>query len=524
MADYYLDNRSTGTNAGTVANPYKSISDFVYAAFLGNNDTVNFVAGSGPYRESFSAAINSKNTPFLASATIAGAVLTRAGSLFITTYGFAANDYVRIIEGDQDDGIYRIASLTEDAITFTTAIVGSASPARIRISTFTNAYLFRGNGADATPILHNFNSCIVSGGLLINTTKYTWRLSALGTNEYYLTKSNNTNPFFVTAGMIVAASNFGSMSIDGDHRNYSASDADLVARTLGTVGSLVNLQWGVGDNDSLGYITIYVRDNEGMLASRAIEISATLYGHDSNWQYSRFIRGDIRYSYSSGIRARGIGTRILRTKFAHQGAHAIDNNACAGLIIESCEGFWTGHRFFTATGNFETSIYNCTDYGAHLFILIDAAVTSACIVNIANNISANGEAGAIDKKSAAAVLNNFGGNCWYPRMTAAGGALGYVSTANWTITAPTDYPPSAATTIATQANIIAAGGVNPTFIDPTNNTVPNLDLSQSSVLFKKGVSGYGYQYTDVKGAVYSSVNPNIGCYSTRKTHTTRTAR
>jgi len=86
---------------------------------------------------------------------------------------------------------------------------------------------------------------------------------------------------------------------------------------------------------------------------------------------------------------------------------------------------------------------------------------------IRNCVGVYGEAGAIDKKSAAAALDE-SHNVWYPRFGAAGAALGYVNTANWPTTHATDYPPSAATTIATVASNVAAGALDPQLTAPSD--------------------------------------------------------
>lgn len=63
-----------------------------------------------------------------------------------------------------------------------------------------------------------------------------WTSSGLGTNEYYYT---------------FPASEPSRVMYDGS------------AASVGTVGSLADHEWDYGDNDSLGYNTIYVRDDSG---------------------------------------------------------------------------------------------------------------------------------------------------------------------------------------------------------------------------------------------------------------------
>ena len=78
---------------------------------------------------------------------------------------------------------------------------------------------------------------------LIGAGIWTWTLSGSGTNEYYLRTNAGTAP------------NFGvptSITING-----------VAYLTGGTLGSLPAERWGYGDNDGLGYSTIYVRLADG---------------------------------------------------------------------------------------------------------------------------------------------------------------------------------------------------------------------------------------------------------------------
>jgi hypothetical protein len=75
---------------------------------------------------------------------------------------------------------------------------------------------------------------------------YAWTASGSGTNEYYVRTAASGNPGFVatpptTTGVYIAGS----------------------AATKGTLGSLTAGQWGYGDNDALGYSTVYVRLSGG---------------------------------------------------------------------------------------------------------------------------------------------------------------------------------------------------------------------------------------------------------------------
>lgn len=79
---------------------------------------------------------------------------------------------------------------------------------------------------------------------LVNST-YKWTVSASGTNEYYVELAAGGDPSLTEAK---------SVFLDGNH-NLAAN---------GTVGSLAVSEWDWGDNDTLGYSTIYVRLADGV--------------------------------------------------------------------------------------------------------------------------------------------------------------------------------------------------------------------------------------------------------------------
>ena len=77
----------------------------------------------------------------------------------------------------------------------------------------------------------------------VRNARYAWTASGSGTNEYYLRTSGNADPGF--------AAQPDTVQINGTNA------------TEGTAGSLTAGQWDYGDNDTLGYSTIYVRLSDG---------------------------------------------------------------------------------------------------------------------------------------------------------------------------------------------------------------------------------------------------------------------
>lgn len=76
----------------------------------------------------------------------------------------------------------------------------------------------------------------------IRSSAFSWTLSGSGTSEYYVRTAANGNPGFQASPP----------TSNGVFINGSAA-------TKATLGSLASGQWGYGDNDTLGYSTVYVR-------------------------------------------------------------------------------------------------------------------------------------------------------------------------------------------------------------------------------------------------------------------------
>lgn len=80
----------------------------------------------------------------------------------------------------------------------------------------------------------------------LRNANFAWTASGSGTNEYYVRTAANGNPGFVASPP----------TSSGVFINGSAA-------TKGTLGALTAGQWGYGDNDTLGYSTVYVRLSDG---------------------------------------------------------------------------------------------------------------------------------------------------------------------------------------------------------------------------------------------------------------------
>lgn len=91
--------------------------------------------------------------------------------------------------------------------------------------------------------------------LLSDPSLYKWTESGSGTNEYYIELVAGGDPSILEPDSIILS---GSVI------------------SPGTVGSLSDHSWGYGDNDTLGYSTVYIRDDSGNPSSTGVEIRSCI--------------------------------------------------------------------------------------------------------------------------------------------------------------------------------------------------------------------------------------------------------
>lgn len=478
----YIDNRlTTGSNDGTTpANAYRSIEDFRAGSGSGTIDIVSFVAGSGPYREVASSVKTTVRTDISFDASN-NTITTVAGNF--TTNGFQTGDIIRVMGSVSNDRQLTVGTVGTDTMTVhaTNKLVTESAGARINIASLTRGANLAvldpgGNGTAIRPRRWQFNGVEIDAGVTLSPANgYVWIASAAKAGEWYVKRADLSNPSLSQpfCGLM-----------DGTFINDSADlDPDM-----GTVGSLSTTSpMGWGDNDSIGYSTVYVKSATDP-NTRVIRVGQVYAGISTTWQYHSFEDGiftlSTRDAAQGSSRGAGISNRsattwwIKRCRFRYQSMHAIENGGTGVTIAESNRTYFSGHRGYSLTANGTLTIVNGTDFGSHLFVNTSSGLTSSAILNIFNCVSMWNEAGAIALASASAVLTE-SHNVWFPRFGAAGGALGYTSTANWTTTAATDFPPSAATTISTQAANIAAGAVDPILLAPSLTADPDTGLKST---------------------------------------------
>lgn len=94
----------------------------------------------------------------------------------------------------------------------------------------------------ANMFLHIPPGCSIDTDMSIRSADYIWTLSGSGTDEYYLQATGGTDP--------------------GLSEPWGVAENDSLL-TADTAGSLAVSEWDWGDNDTLGYNTVYVRLSDG---------------------------------------------------------------------------------------------------------------------------------------------------------------------------------------------------------------------------------------------------------------------
>ena len=197
----------------------------------------------------------------------------------------------------------------------------------------------------------------------VRNSAYAWTASGSGTNEYYLRTAGGANPGFAAAP-------------DSVYANGSAV-------TSGTPGSLAAARWGYGDNDTLGYSTIYIRLSDGADPDSKTNGWVTFYQTPRAAEHIRFPNSS--FDASSGLDYSAI--------------------ASGDVIFDGYAG-----NIGTATNYayFDPDKFEFLALGGQAFIDIGAAAIPVQITGTGQ--AASGERGLYLRGSAITVANIAGGS------------------------------------------------------------------------------------------------------------------
>ncbi len=164
-----------------------------------------------------------------------------AGSGTLTNSGIVIEELPSIEQGDFGGKMYGIQPYVQDVVS--DVVLEASNSRKYNGRVFNVKGSLRGRVTINLPIVYiqeGYQITAMLGGTSIVNDDVQWTASGSGTGEYYLEASSGGTYGFSDNSPISVYADWGKL-------------------TSGTLGSLAAGNWGYGDNDSLGYSTIYVR-------------------------------------------------------------------------------------------------------------------------------------------------------------------------------------------------------------------------------------------------------------------------
>lgn len=165
-------------------------------------------------------------------------------------------------------------------------------------------------------------------------SSYQWLASASGTNEYYLASTDSPA---------------GDPTIKRPH-SVLAND---VTQTEGSLGSLAAAEWGWGDNDSLGFDTLYIRLADGADPdSKTAGWVAAVY-----WEPSFFVGGDEEQAFVAPVE-NDVEYDIRIRAWNHLGVRAATYQTLTAFRVGATSGGADSTRDYGSVTEPAVSIYD----------------------------------------------------------------------------------------------------------------------------------------------------------------------
>lgn len=350
------------------------------------------------------------------------------------------------------------------------------------------------------------NGCIIDGSIDLNDSAYKWTRSSANSAEWYLEAAAGGDPSLVQVSC---------GTINGRFQEDGSEEPQY---SLGTPGSLSDRHLGWGDNDSLGFNTVYYRWDATDPEQAEVRVSQVNYIWDSNFLNSTI--NDLVMQYANDgiirIRASSSSHELNRCVFKFAGkSQGVGVQNPNNVTLNNCITWFTAHRGYVAIDNDagNITINNCVDVNSHLFAWVVS--TYVATLTIRNCIAYNEPAGIIDTNGALMTFVE-DHNLWYPSMYSET-SLEYPDGADnvWTTTAATDFPASANTDIDTFSALVAAGAVDPLFknIDLDDYDASSLHLQAASQAVASGTKWWsGENPIDMNGEPMADIQPSMGAY------------
>jgi len=183
-----------------------------------------------------------------------------------------------------------------------------------------------------------FDHCVFSTDAkdIVLAGTYKWTASGSGTNEYYVELAAGGDPSLVEPSMVYE---------------------NAVKMTVGTMGSLAASEWDYGDNDTLGYSTVYVRLSDGAdpdsKADGYVDVRRAIFNLD------RCSAVEFITCQDSGLRGGIINANTLYTKIT-AGTYINDfrNISTSNITDSSTTTLWIDDRmdYFKFVGGLDDYI------------------------------------------------------------------------------------------------------------------------------------------------------------------------
>ena len=148
----------------------------------------------------------------------------------------------------------------------------------------TGQYFLKLHGYARILVVHTKNPVLNQGKVRYPWTEYIYIKQDLLSSSYQWVESSTANEYYITTLSKITTED-GSYLITEDGRyltgNFEVTEPPYLLFQdsiidKGTVGSLADHEWGFGDNETLGYNTIYVRDDSGRPDTTGVKIYTVL--------------------------------------------------------------------------------------------------------------------------------------------------------------------------------------------------------------------------------------------------------
>lgn len=217
------------------------------------------------------------------------------------------------------------------------------------------------SGSVGSPITYeeySGDAPLLYGSTELTSAALKWTASGSGVNEYYCELAGSGDPSLDEPDLVVF---------------HDADPANVVQLVDGTLGALADHESGYGDNDALGFLTVYVRDDTGDPDVSGVTIEAS--------QRGCFLVSSKNYVTVDG----------LTFKYGIDPEGGLRSDGCSYLIVQNCEAYWNnGHGIGIKNAN--STIDSCTAgyNGGHNLLAGGNEGSHATGMTIKNSIAHHG--------------------------------------------------------------------------------------------------------------------------------------